>query len=261
MSVTIPYHRNYRAFVNHDSFDINNEAYIRDPKYAESPTYYVKAAQLIISDLEKLFEFVEPAHQNLKTYSHRIHQLLFRTCVEIEANFKAILKENTFTKKQWWTIKDYQLIDKTHHLSSYKITMPFWHPAELTIAPFSAWINNKKIAWYQTYNDTKHDRQSSFTEATFEILLNAVPGLLMLLASQFKDNDFSAKGSLWITGNEHLKGELSLADNFLLHYPTNWSEDEQYKFNWAILKEQEHKFNKFNYDELSRQLTTNGKSP
>jgi hypothetical protein len=34
-------------------------------------------------------DYVEPADQNLNTYSFRIHELLMRACIEVEANCKA----------------------------------------------------------------------------------------------------------------------------------------------------------------------------
>lgn len=94
MSYSKPFHRNYRGFANVPNSGHSQGAYIVDPNYAESPEHYVRAFLLIQKDLENLFEYVEPADDNLDTYSFRIHELFLRSCIEIEANFKAILKEN-----------------------------------------------------------------------------------------------------------------------------------------------------------------------
>ena len=94
MSQPKPFHRNYRAFVQGPNSGYNQWAYIIDRDYAESPEHYVRAFLLLQKDLQTLFEYVEPSDQNLKTYSFRIHELFMRSCIELEANFKAILKEN-----------------------------------------------------------------------------------------------------------------------------------------------------------------------
>ena len=78
------------------------------------------------NDLVRLFEIIEPADVNLSTYSYRTHALLIRSCIEAEANFKAILKENMYRPAnrkgdpihdKRWNIKNYRIINKTHHLS------------------------------------------------------------------------------------------------------------------------------------------------
>jgi hypothetical protein len=54
--------------------------------------------------------YVEPADKNLECYSYRIHALLLRACIELEANCKAILKENGYSKGGNWKIDDYKKI-------------------------------------------------------------------------------------------------------------------------------------------------------
>ena len=61
------------------------DSYITDPRYAVAPEQYVRAFEIIQKDLLELFEFVEPANKNKKCYSYRIHELLMRTCIEVEA--------------------------------------------------------------------------------------------------------------------------------------------------------------------------------
>jgi hypothetical protein len=51
-----------------------------------------------------------------------------RICIEVEANFKAILNENIYSKDEKdWNMDDYKKINITHHLSSYKVTLPIWN--------------------------------------------------------------------------------------------------------------------------------------
>src|SRR5450631_1928148 len=114
MPVTQPYRRNRRPFTNGD-YKGPSMDYVRHPKYSFSPGHYIRAANLIKKDLLELFDFVEPADQNLKTYSFRIHELLLRTCVEVEANCKAILLENGYHKVKTidLTMRNYYEIEKS----------------------------------------------------------------------------------------------------------------------------------------------------
>ena len=175
-------------------------AYIVDRNYAQCPEHYVRAFLLIQSDLLRLFQFVEPSDTNLIAYSYRMHELLMRTCIEIEANFKAILKENIFNPtdrngdpipEQRWNIGHYRKVNKTHHLSAYRVHIPIWEGTNSVYQPFKQWATSTDLPWYQAYNKSKHDRRTAFKEANFENLLNSVGGLLVLLSSQFRTEDFT----------------------------------------------------------------------
>jgi hypothetical protein len=146
-------------------------AYIEDPDYAKNPEHYVRPLILIQNDLMSLFEYVEPSDEGRSVYSYRIHALLMRTCVEIEANFKAILEENTFTPPAGRSLNmnDYRKVDVTHHLSSYEVMLPIWNGAPLILKPFEPWSARGlaspaavSLPWYQAYNASKHDRQDEF---------------------------------------------------------------------------------------------------
>ena len=91
----------------------------------------------IQSDLQHLFRYVEPAAENLNTYSYEIQQLLIRTCVEIEANFKEIFHNNQFTLKAEhnWTMTDYSRVNVFLHLSDYKVEYPLWEVPNYQYAP------------------------------------------------------------------------------------------------------------------------------
>ncbi len=126
MSITKPYHRTCRQFVDGEYSEGGRWQYILHPKYADSSDHYIRAFLLLQDDLKKLFQYIEPSDTNLNTYSFRIHELLLRTCVEVEANFKAILKENGYKKSDKWTRHDYKKIEESHFLSKYKVKYPFW---------------------------------------------------------------------------------------------------------------------------------------
>jgi hypothetical protein len=187
-------------------------AYIHDTDYAKNAEHYVRAFILIQNDLQAIFEYVEPSDECRTAFSYRMHALLMRTCVELEANFKAILKENTFTPpaKRSLNIGDYRKVDATHHLSSYEVMLPIWSGAPRILKPFDPWkpargLRNPggiSLPWYQAYNASKHDRQDEFKKANLENLVTAVAGLLVLISSQFQNQDFSA-GPLLLAASGH----------------------------------------------------------
>lgn len=228
-------------------------AYVVDRKYAQNPEHYVRAFLLIQSDLQRLFEFVEPADQNLSTYSYRMHELLMRTCIEVEANFKAILRENKFTIKsdRDWNISDYKKVNITHRLSSFKVTVPIWEGTRSYFEPFSFWSAGHGLPWYQAYNASKHDRHNKFKKANLGNLLNAVSGLLVLLSAQFGNQDFSpGPTGLSVAVDSYYSTQPALGGFFHIEIPNDWSDDEKYDFDWASLKTQPDRFQKIDYDKI-----------
>src|SRR5580693_7079285 len=123
MSLGKPFHRTYRRIKPGQQSGYYGWAYLKDPQYAKNPEHYVRAFTLIQNDLQSIFEYIEPSNEGRVAYSYRIHALFMRACIEVEANFKAILEENTFTPppKRSLNITDYRRLDVTHHLSSYEV--------------------------------------------------------------------------------------------------------------------------------------------
>ena len=115
-----PFHRNYRSIKKGENSGYSSWAYIVDPDYSIKAEHYVRAFLLIQNDLESIFEYVEPSDEGRKAYSYRIHALLMRTCIEVEANFKAILTENKFTMptKSALNMGQYRKVDVSHHAAN-----------------------------------------------------------------------------------------------------------------------------------------------
>lgn len=260
MSHSKPFHRNYRGFVERQNSGYSQSGYIIDREYSDSPDHYVRAFLLIQSDLQKLFEYIEPSDSNLGTYSFRIHELLMRTCIEIEANFKAILKENIYHRtngknepipESKWNIHNYKIVNKTHHLSSYKVYIPIWDGTQAYFEPFAKWVTSTELPWYQAYNNSKHDRKIAFKEANFSNLLNAIAGLLVLLSSQFRTQDFAPGSSALVSeGNGYYSHEVALGGFFLIDFPNDWIEEEKYDFDWTELSKEADRFQKIDYDKI-----------
>lgn len=256
MPIDKPYHRMYRPMVQGPNSPFSGWAYVLDKSYARSPDHYVRAYLLIQKDLERLFEYVEPSPEAKTTFSFRIHELLMRTCIEVEANFKAILDENTFTpaidkntKKPIYNMRVYKRVERSHHLSKYELVLPMWNGERRLWKPFEGWATGNNIDWYQAYNASKHDRQQEFKKANLEVLISAVAGLLALISAQFQTQDFTTGAdNVTYGGYDYHEMQASIGGLFRIAYPTDWTDAEKYDFDWSKLKDEPVRFQKFNYD-------------
>ncbi|MDE0611329.1 MAG: hypothetical protein OXH88_01355 [Gammaproteobacteria bacterium] len=271
MTIKKPYHRNYRAIKPNGNSGYSDWAYIVDPEYAQNAAHYVRALILIQRDLESIFEYLEPSEESQTAYSYRVHALLMRTCIEVEANFRAILKENICsTPPGKLNMQHYKKVEVTHHLSSYEAMLPIWNvsseqfaPKYRTFRPFESWKSvrgaqgtrnsaDESLDWYQAYNASKHNRHDNFKKANLENLVLAVAGLLILVSSQFRDENFSAGSTLLAIGQGHYPMQTAIGNLFRIKYPSldDWTEDKLYEFNWSDLEKQKNKFEKINYDDI-----------
>lgn len=163
MSLKKPFLRTIRPDISGEYH--NCSSYIYHAAYVKNPERFIHSFLLIQKDLQTLFEYIQPSDANSICYSHRVHELLFRTCVEVEANLTAILKDNGYSEGQW-NMRDYSKVDRTHRLSSYKVTIPNWDGEKDIRQPFKSWPDGS-LEWYQCYNKVKHNRTDHFDKATF----------------------------------------------------------------------------------------------
>jgi hypothetical protein len=261
MSYSKPFHRIYRNLVPRSNSGYSSWAFIVDKDYAVNPHHYTRAFFILQTDIINLFEYIEPSDINLQTYSYKIHELLIRTCIEVEANFKAILRENIYTPvfktgnktgqprtEEYWKIGDYLKVNRTHHLQDYVVGFPFWRGERCKVQPFFNW-EKQPLSWYQAYNECKHDRDRKFEKANFENLINAFAALFVLLSAQFNCENFSTGGQMMaISTDRYFDGEFGIGGYLKIEFPSNWKESEVYDFDWSELKKEEIRFQKFDYN-------------
>lgn len=244
----MPFHRTKRRMKPGPNSGYSSWAFVRHRAYAIAPEHYVRAYLLIQSDLVRLFEYVEPSDLAAAAYSYRMHELLTRTCIEIEANFKAILSENGFALGKGTNINTFRKVNASHHLSSYEVLLPIWNGRKGRYKPFGEWADGASLQWYQDYNTAKHDRHTEFPKANLETLLFAVGALLVLISSQFGTEDFSAGPTgLMASGYDYHELEPALGSLFRIATPKDWTDAELYDFDWQELENRPVKFAKFDY--------------
>jgi hypothetical protein len=246
-----PYFLTVRQFKDGKYTEGGRSGYIRHQQFATEPSNYVRAFEIIQKDLLTLFEFVEPSDKSLGTYSFRTFELLLRICTELEANFKSMLRANTYSKPGDLNIQDYYKVNKSHFLSKYEVELPYWTGRGRVRRPFKAWATSyHTLTWYKAYNDAKHDRAKNLSNASFENLIDAMCGLVVILTAQFLANDFGPRPNVLVTEGPNDGFETALGSYFRVKYPTNIPKKERYDFDWQTLQNDPSPFQKFDYDNV-----------
>jgi len=148
-------------------------------------------------------------------------------------------------------MNDYKKIEKTHLLSLYEVKVPNWSGANAVRSPFAAWSNGGSLPWYQAYNSTKHDRRAAFEEATFQHLIDACCGLLVILSAQFETNDFSPGNDLLVLSGPRDGMESGIGGFFRVRFPANWPNELRYDFNWQTLENEADPFQNIDYSKIA----------
>jgi len=144
---------------------------------------YKRSFDVLLSDFQKLTEFVEPSIANAGTYSFRIYELILRTCTEFESICKELLIEGNYGKQpEHMNINDYKTLESSLILESIKVSLTGWNPENDFIQPFNGWSREQPpLRWYNQYNVVKHNRNSHFTNASLDILRYSICGLFCCL--------------------------------------------------------------------------------
>jgi len=256
MGLSKPYKRTCRQLADGSYCNNGHWQYLLHPDFVQNPQHYIRAFKIIQDDFINLLKYVEPCDQNLNTISLKIHQLLMRVCVEIEANFTAILLENNFNKPSSdrnLSMKHYKLINQSHKLSSYRASSPIWTGNNKIRTPFVDWDNGEGLSWYKSYNKSKHDRYNHFDKASFENLYDAICALVILLSAQFKTEDYSLNEPQYVSSSYYKPEDsldTALCNYFRVEFPKNLDDSERYDFDWEVLKDDVNPISAFDYNEL-----------
>lgn len=243
-----PYRRIIRPFPAEDNepFPYDRENYIRDVDYSTGRIEAVRSCFTLQSDLIRLFEYIEPADENLGAFSIRLYELLLRACTEIEANSKAILTANGYQKSGNWNMDDYKKINSSSRLCDYEVEVNIWRQSTRIFRPFEKWAQNESLPWYQAYNNIKHNRHENFKQANLENAVNAIAGVVAILFSQFyvdalhtrKELDFYSYHGGFFSENDLIFG---------IKPSQEWTDEERYEFNWVSLENSSDKFQLYSF--------------
>lgn len=242
MSINKPYYRLYRPGVHRDTFNNPTKGFERDALFlpeAEKKSM-IKAARLIIDDLERLFEYIEPHTSNENVFSHRIYELLLRTCTEVESCCKGILIANGHAAN---SMDDYKKIEQSSHLSDYTVEYFNWLPCKYVTQPFAKWSTGGSLPWYKAYNDVKHNRCQNFSQASLRNLLDAISGLLCIIHAQIGDDvQYVFESNIYFSVDD-----LDVNVRLFTIKPYQIPDTEKYDFVWEDIKTDSNRFQQFQY--------------
>ena len=249
MTLNRPFRRTARPGPDGSFSEGGRLRYVLHPKYCQDPIHYLRSAQMLEQDVLDLFQYIEPACENLSTFSFRTYELFLRICTEVETNLKAILRENGYNRDRDWNMRDYSKVEQSHFLSLYEVRIRNWRNGPFDLIPFRAWSDQAILPWYSDYNDVKHDRNLEFSKANFENLLHAMAGLIVVLASQFWTEDFAQDDNIVTSGKWPNDGfETILGGScFLVRIRTQMNEKDCYDFEWSDLSSIDDPFINFNF--------------
>ncbi|WP_175835903.1 hypothetical protein [Burkholderia multivorans] len=145
------------------------------------------AASSLFAYLIEIFRNVEPASENLSVFGHKIRELLILVCTEVEAGWRAVLEANTKTRKKSYRTDDYFRTKEPLRLGEWSVALKDY-PNLGEFSPFSKWTKEcptKSLAWYDSYNAAKHDRETNFSRANLGDLLSAMAALHIVQAAQW----------------------------------------------------------------------------
>lgn len=152
----------------------------------------MRAYQNIQSSLDNLFNFIEPVKINLKTYGHKIRELLILACTEVEYLLLKALTENGYREKERYSTADYVHCRDVLKLNLYEVELTQYSSLGI-FTPFKDWSESRSTAsipWYNAYNQVKHNRSDNIPHANLKHLLDAVAAIHILLESQYGERIF-----------------------------------------------------------------------
>jgi hypothetical protein len=144
------------------------------------------ALKILLTKMEDIFETVEPGPSNLKTYGHKIRELLLLAAMDVEASWAAVLKANGYAGTRF-TTNDYVKLLEPMGLDRFSLTLRSY-PEFPGFTPFKGWLAQtptKSLDWYDAYNQTKHNREECLGEGTLQRAVHTVGAAVVMLYAQF----------------------------------------------------------------------------
>ncbi|MDO4835336.1 MAG: hypothetical protein Q4B07_02615 [Clostridia bacterium] len=123
-------------------------------------------------DLEATSRYIEPKGQE-KVYSFEFSKIIILSCTEIETLMKRICFK--INQQQCGNIGEYKsvILARFPKIVMTEVSVP---RLEKVIRPFENW-DNGPLSWWNVYVNIKHNRESSFNEASY---INAATSLAAL---------------------------------------------------------------------------------
>ena len=181
-----------------------------------------QAIRNLCLDMLEIFRRVEPDGANAGViYGHEIRNLLALACMEVESSWKSILKANHYRsapgRPPRFSTNDYVKLRDPLRLAEYEVRLVGYSSVP-NFRPFSGWSvtdPTRSLAWYDAYNETKHDREANFRAATLLQMIHALGAAHVMMYAQFGQCKAGGVGS-----TDH--------DEFWMMSKPSWLPEERY---------------------------------
>jgi hypothetical protein len=174
-----------------------------------------QALLLLVQRLDELLLFIEPTKQTLAAFGHKSRELLILACTEAENYWKHYMRTSSNSPNATtsnFSTNDYVKLRSALSLDEYEVNLPRYSDVP-PIRPFLGWNSDpsptKTLPWYDSYNKTKHDRQTHFGESSLWNCIQAVSAVIVLFSVRFSPLKlFHGGGSLATLFNQTFSIEL-----------------------------------------------------
>lgn len=167
-----------------------------------------QSLRILIEKLDEVLLYIEPSQIGLRTYSHKCRELLILACTEVENLWAQYMRlANVSPVGRTFTTNDYVKLLTPLHLQEYLISCKLISNS-YSINPFAQWSTSnptQSLPWYNAYNQTKHDREQHFSEATLENCIHAIAAAIVMFC--VRHGPFSL-----------VEGRSTLAGLFIQHF-------------------------------------------
>ncbi|EHQ28083.1 hypothetical protein [Mucilaginibacter paludis] len=183
-----------------------------------------QSIKLLIERLDELFVYIEPNQSSFGTYSHKTRELLILASTEVENFWNVYMSLSSVPKQngRTYTTNDYVKLAQHLHLKEYKFALQAYEGIA-PIIPFSNWDSlspTKSLDWYDSYNKTKHDRNSNFSEATLLNCIKAVVANLVMFSVMYSPHALYDQSNTFSSlVNQHFELELINMDPTKFYLP------------------------------------------
>jgi hypothetical protein len=116
---------------------------------------------LLVDALQQLFLAVEPSSTGLDAYGPRMREVLILACTEVEDAWSLYMRlAGVSPSGRGWNTNDYVRLLGPLYLAEFRVTLEPY-PLAPTVRAFHGWSPSaptQSLAWYDAYNQAKHDR-------------------------------------------------------------------------------------------------------
>jgi hypothetical protein len=163
-----------------------------------------QALRILVDKLDEILLFIEPSEDGLRSFSHKIRDLLILSCTEVENQWRSLLNKANYRpiNGRTFTTQDYVKLKPVTFLHEYEIGLRNYDSFKPS-RPFADWDASnptQSLTWYNAYNQTKHNRDQHFSSANLQAAIDAVAANIILYCTRFSPliliNDTNTLSSL-----------------------------------------------------------------